>query len=220
MSLFKLFQRFTSKTHNPRLDESRRKHDQLPKTEYGKGARLTKDELARDKKTTFQRGQELGKLFRSVVEEHYSSSEQKIVVDNLLKAISYLAVKARIFPDMDYKNIWYTDYYDLIELAKDMGFGDDTLPHWPEESNRSNRYLELTVSELIQIFLSFSEEAVLDEYQFGTNVEKWVNYLLRETLKSRRRFARERQKQDEALRFSSDIYKVIEREKSKRKTDK
>jgi len=135
MSLFELFQRFTSNTHNPQLDESRRKHDQLPKTEYGKGERLTKSEIDRDKKTTFQRGKELG------------------------------------------------------------------------------------ASDLIQIFLGFSEEALLDEYQFGADVDKWVKYLLRETLKSRQRFARERQKQNDALRFSPDIYKVIEREKNQQNID-
>ncbi|BCU12496.1 MULTISPECIES: hypothetical protein [Microcystis] len=219
MSLFELFQRFTSNTHNPQLDESRRKHDQLPKTEYGKGERLTKSEIDRDKKTTFQRGKELGQLFRAAIEEHYSPSEQERVKDSLLKAINYLAIKARIFPDMDHENIWYTDYYDLIELAKDMSFGDDTLPHWPEEPNHSNRYLELTASDLIQIFLGFSEEALLDEYQFGADVDKWVKYLLRETLKSRQRFARERQKQNDALRFSPDIYKVIEREKNQQNID-
>ena len=119
---------------------------------------------------------------------------------------------------MDHRNIWYTDYYDLIELAKDMGFGDDTLPRWPEEQNHSKRYLELTVSDLVQIFLGFSEEALLDEYQFGADVDMWVKYLLRETLKSRRRFARERQKQDEALRFSPVIYKVIEQERKRQET--
>jgi hypothetical protein len=202
MSLFELFQRFTSNTHNPQLDQSRRKHDQLPKTEYGKGEKLTETEIARDKQITFQRGKELGQLFWAAIEEHYSPSEQQKVKDSLLKAMNYLAIKARIFPDMDYEHIWYTDYYDLIELAKDMGLGDDTLPHWPEESNKSKRYLELIVSDLIQIFLGFSEEALLDEYQYGADIDKWVKYLLKETLKSRQRFARERQKQDEAVRFT------------------
>lgn len=215
MSLFELFQRFTSNSHNPQLDDLRKKHDKLPETGYWKKKRLTKSEIEKDKNTTFQRGKELGELFRAVIEEHYSLSEQKRVKDSLLKVMNFLGSKARIFPDMDYKNIWYTDYYDLIELAKNMGLGDDTLPHWPEEPNHFKRYLELTASELIQVFLGFSEEALLDEYQFGANVDKWVNYLLRETLKSRQRLARERQKQDDALRFSPEIY--TERQGKQRK---
>jgi hypothetical protein len=218
MSLFELLQRLISGTHNPELDAARKKHDNLPKSEYFEGA-LSKNEFEKDKQTTRQRGYELGRIFKAAIEEHYSPSEQDRVKDSLLKAITPLATKGRIFPDMDHKNIWYTDYYDLIELAKDMGFGDDTLPHWPEEQNHSKRYLELTVSDLVQIFLGFSEEALLDEYQFGADVDKWVKYLLRETLKSRQRFARERQKQDEALRFSPEIYKVIEQEKNRQESD-
>jgi hypothetical protein len=218
MSLFELLQRLISGTHNPELDAARKNHDNLPKSEYFEGS-LSKNELDKDKQTSQQRGYELGRIFKAAIEEHYSSSEQDRVKDSLMKAITRLATKGRIFPDMDYENIWYTDYYDLVELAKDMGFGDETLPHWPEEPNHSNRYLELTVSDLVQIFLGFSEESLLDEYQFGADVDKWVKYLLRETLKSRKRFARECQKHDEALRFSPEIFKVIEQEKNRQQSD-
>lgn len=217
MSLFELLQKLISGTHNPGLDAARTKHDDLPKSEYFEGF-LSKIEFEKDKQTTRQRGYELGQIFKAAIEEHYSPSEQNRVKDGLLKAMTRLTAKCRIFPDMDHRYIWYTDYYDLIELAKVMGFGDDTLPHWPEEQNHSKRYLELTVSDLVQIFLGFSEEALLDEYQFGADVDMWVKYLLRETLKSRRRFARERQKQDEALRFSPEIYKVIEQERKRQET--
>lgn len=218
MSLFELLQRLISGTHNPALDTARKKHDSLPKSEFFEGS-LPKSELEKDKRTAKQRGYELGQVLRAAIEEHYSPSEKDRVKDSLLKALQRLAIKCRIFPDMDHENIWYTDYYDLIELAKDMGFGDDTLPHWPEEPNHSKRYLELTTSDLVQIFLGFSEEALLDEYQFGADVDRWVKYLLRETYKSRQRFARERQKQDEALRFSPEILKVIEQEKLRQKSD-
>ncbi|TAE61078.1 MAG: hypothetical protein EAZ76_00965 [Nostocales cyanobacterium] len=214
MSLLKLLQTFISGTHNPELDAARIKHDSLPKTEYGKGERLSKDELDKDKQITFQRGYELGQILSAAIKEHYSPPEQQRVIDSLMRAMIYLGNKARIFPDMDYENIWYTDYYDLIELAKDMGLGDDTLPHWPEESNRFNRYLELTTSDLVQIFLGFFEEALLDEYKFGADLDRWVKYLLRETLKSRQRLARERQKHDEAFRFSPQILKTTEQNKS------
>jgi hypothetical protein len=170
--------------------------------------------LERDKQITSQRGYQLGRSLRAAIEEHYSAPEQQRVIDNLMKAIVYLGNNARIFPDMDYEDIWYTDYYDLIELAKDMGLGDRTLPHWPEESNSFNRYLELTTSDLVQIFLGFLEEALLDEYKFGADLDSWVRYLLRETLKSRQRLAREEQKQDEALRFSPTIFKTTQQNKS------
>lgn len=207
MSIFKLLQTLISGTHNPELDEARIKHDSLPKTEYGKDHNLSKKELERDKQITFQRGYELGQILTAAIQEHYSSSEQNRVIDSLMKAMVYLGNNARIFPDMDYENIWYTDYYDLIELAKDMGLGDYTLPHWPEESNPFKRYLELTTSDLVQIFLSFVEEALLDEYKFGADVDTWIKYLFRETLKSRKRLASEKQKQDESLRCSPEILK-------------
>ncbi|PPJ64140.1 hypothetical protein [Cuspidothrix issatschenkoi] len=214
MSLIKLLQTLISGTHNPELDAARINHDSLPQSEYFQGEKLSKDQLERDKQITSQRGYQLGRSLRAAIEEHYSAPEQQRVIDSLMKAIVYLGNNARIFPDMDYKDIWYTDYYDLIELAKDMGLGDRTLPHWPEESNSFNRYLELTTSDLVQIFLGFLEEALLDEYKFGADLDSWVRYLLRETLKSRQRLAREQQKQDEALRFSPTIFKTTQQNKS------
>ena len=214
MSLIKLLQTLISGTHNPELDAARINHDTLPQSEYFQGEKLSKDQLERDKQITSQRGYQLGRSLRAAIEEHYSAPEQQRVIDSLMKAIVYLGNNARIFPDMDYKDIWYTDYYDLIELAKDMGLGDRTLPHWPEESNSFNRYLELTTSDLVQIFLGFLEEALLDEYKFGADLDSWVRYLLRETLKSRQRLAREQQKQDEALRFSPTIFKTTQQNKS------
>ena len=214
MSLLKLLQTLIFSIHNPELNAARINHDSLPQSEYFQGEEPSKDQLERDKQITSQRGYQLGRSLRAAIEEHYSTPEQQRVIDSLMKAIVYLGNNARIFPDMDYKDIWYTDYYDLIELAKDMGLGDRTLPHWPEESNSFNRYLELTTSDLVQIFLGFLEEALLDEYKFGADLDSWVRYLLRETLKSRQRLAREQQKQDEALRFSPTIFKTTQQNKS------
>jgi hypothetical protein len=191
MSLLKLLQTLIFSIHNPELNAARINHDSLPQSEYFQGEEPSKDQLERDKQITSQRGYQLGRSLRAAIEEHYSTPEQQRVIDSLMKAIVYLGNNARIFPDMDYEDIWYTDYYDLIELAKDMGLGDRTLPHWPEESNSFNRYLELTTSDLVQIFLGFLEEALLDEYKFGADLDSWVRYLLRETLKSRQRLARE-----------------------------
>lgn len=214
MSLLKLLQTLIFSIHNPELNAARINHDSLPQSEYFQGEEPSKDQLERDKQITSQRGYQLGRSLRAAIEEHYSTPEQQRVIDSLMKAIVYLGNNARIFPDMDYEDIWYTDYYDLIELAKDMGLGDRTLPHWPEESNSFNRYLELTTSDLVQIFLGFLEEALLDEYKFGADLDSWVRYLLRETLKSRQRLAREQQKQDEALRFSPTIFKTTQQNKS------
>ena len=213
MSLLKLLQTLISGTHNPELDAARINHDSLPQSEYFQGEKLSKDQLERDKQISSQKGYQLGQSLRAAIEEHYSAPEQQRVTDSLMKAIVYLGNNARIFPDMDYEDIWYTDYYDLIELAKDMGLGDRTLPHWPEESNSFNRYLELTNSDLVQIFLGFLEEALLDEYKFGADLDSWVRYLLRETLKSRQRLARERQKHDEAFHFPPQILKTTEQNK-------
>jgi len=151
-----------SKSHNPELDAARIQHDSLPKTEYGKGKRLSKEKLEQDKKKSYEKSYRLGQLLYSAVQEHYSYLEQAKFLDSLIKVITHLGDNARIFPDMDYDDIWYTDYYDLIELAKDMGLGDYTLPHWPEESNPFHRYLELTTSDLVQITLIFVKETVID----------------------------------------------------------
>ncbi len=215
MSLLEIFHRLISNTHNPELDEARKRHDNLPKTDYGKDEKLSLEEFERDKKISFQRGYELAIILGATIEEHYSLGKQKPVRDAIMQTLAYLANKGRIFPDMDYENIWYTDYYDIIELAKDMNLGDDTLPHWPEESNQFKRYLELNVSDLVQIFLSFSEEALLEEYKFKANKDRWIKYVLRETLKTRKRFAREKQKEKDTIRFSPDILKKIEKEQIK-----
>ena len=110
-----------------------------------------------------------------------------------------------IFPDMDHQNIWYTDHFDLIELARNMGVGDETLPHWSTEANEYNRYLEINTADLVQILLDLAEEAAIDPYRAGGNVHRWFRYIARETLKSRKRTARYRQKQNESLWVSPKI---------------
>ena len=99
---------------------------------------------------------------------------------------------------MDYANVWYTDHFDLIELARNMGVGDETLPHWEGEANIHSRYLEINASDLVQMLLDLAEEATIDPYRSGNNVHHWFRYIARETLKSRKRL-RYRQKQSESL---------------------
>lgn len=207
MSLLNLLPILPSETtHNPQLNEARRRHNNLPKSVRDKFYRVAELDLNQARKIAQQRYLELGKMLRAMVKEYYASIEQERVNSIIIRVIDRLASQASIFPDMEYSNVWYTDSYDIIELAKDMGFGDRSLPHWREEPNFYNRYLEITASDLVQILLAFAEEALLDEYQSGANIDKWVEYIFREALKSRKRFARDRRKQNEALRISPQMF--------------
>lgn len=199
MSLFELFRRLSEQPVNPELENARNKHEALPQTDFFKNSRLSAWEIAVDTLKTKAFGAKLGRSLNATIQEHYPLDEQEPVRESLLNALSYLATNARIFPDMDDSNILYTDYFDLIELAKDMGLGDESLPHWPEEPNVHKRYLELTIAEFLQMLLGFSEEALLEEFQFGASQDAWIRYVLRETLKTRKRLERARRKQEESL---------------------
>lgn len=194
---------FPETTHNPQLSRARKRHNNLPKTEHDKFYQLASQNYQQARTVAQQRYSELAQMLRAVIKEHYTSAEQNKINNIIISIIDILASKANIFPDMDYENVWYTDHYDLIELARNMGVGDETLPHWKDESNLFNRYLEVSASDLVQILLDISEEALIDEYQSGTNVNKWFRYVARETLKSRKRLSRYRQKQSESIFISS-----------------
>ena len=73
------------------------------------------------------------------------------------------------------------------------------------EQNISRRYLELTVSDLVQIFLAFLEESIIEEYSFKDNTEEFTNYLLRETLKTRRRIRRQKDRESQTIPFIERI---------------
>ncbi|MGF1538929.1 MAG: hypothetical protein ACFCU5_00530 [Pleurocapsa sp.] len=215
MSLFKKISKLFPKTsYNPQLDKARQQHDNLPKTKYDKFYLIAEQDLQQARNVAQQRYYSLAKMLRAVVKEYYSPAEQNKVSNIVIRVIDRLASKANIFPDMEYQNIWYTDHYDIIELARDMGFGSESLPHWQEESNWYYRYLELTASDLVQILISFAEEALLEEYQSGADVDKWLRYVFRETLKSRKRQARDRYKQMEALRVSPEILGLDDRDRN------
>lgn len=200
MSLFKLFPDFFSETtHNPQLDKARTRQNNLPKTQSDKFQQLANKDYRQACSVAEQRYKEMAQMLRAVVKEHYNSDEQSNINGVIISLIDILASKASIFPDMDYENVWYTDHYDLIELARNMGVGDETLPHWREESNQYHRYLELTASDLVQMLLDIAEEALIDGYRSGINVHRWFRYIARETLKSRKRLSRYRQKQSETL---------------------
>lgn len=203
MFLQKLFQSFSQKnTHNPQLQKARQRHNNLPKTKQDKFSKLASQNYQEARLVAQERYTTLAQMLRAVIKEHYTSAEENKINTIVIRIIDILASKANIFPDMDYQNVWYTDHYDLIELARNMGVGDETLPHWQKESNLYNRYLEISASDLVQMLLDIAEEALIDPYQSGADVNLWFKYVVRETLKSRRRLSRYRQKQYESLWIS------------------
>ena len=205
MFLLKLFQSPHSEiSHNPQLDRARQRHNKLPKTKHDKFYQLAEHNYREARKIAQDRYTNLAQMLRAVIKEHYTSAEETKINNTVIRIIDILASKANIFPDMDYENVWYTDRYDLIELARNMGVGDETLPHWQTESNSFNRYLEIGSSDLVQILLDIAEEALIDPYQSGADVDRWFSYIARETLKSRRRLSRYRQKQYESLWISTE----------------
>ncbi|MBG0742541.1 MAG: hypothetical protein IV298_03475 [Cylindrospermopsis raciborskii KL1] len=211
MSIINLIQELIYKRQNPGLGKNpeleavREKHNNLPKSKYFDQTNVSEEEFIHDLTESVDRATKLGLVFRAAIEEHYTTEERNKVLEVILRCISYLAENCRIFPDVDYEDVWYTDYYDLIQLAEDMGLGDYTLPHWPEEKNISRRYLELSVSDLVQIFLAFLEESIIEEYSFKNNTADFVSYLFRETLKTRRRVKRQKDKQNQSIPFLRDI---------------
>lgn len=203
MLLLKLLPNLLSETtYNPQLYKARKRHSNLPKTQHDKFYFLADQNYQQARTIAQQRYSELAQMLRAVVKEHYTLAEQNKINRIIIQIIDILASQANIFPDMDYKNVWYIDHYDLIELARNMGVGDETLPHWQEELNKYHRYLEISASDLVKILLDLAEEALLDGYQSGANVDQWFKYIARETLKSRQRIYRYHQKRHEALYIS------------------
>jgi len=174
----------------------------LPKSEHDKFYSLAHENYQQACSIAQDRYTELALMLRAVVKEHYTSAEENKINAIIISAIDILASKASIFPDMDHEDVWYTDHYDLIELSRSMGVGDETLPHWEKESNLYNRYLEIRTADLVQILMEISEEALIDGYQSGADVDLWFSYVAREALKSRRRISRYRRKQSESLYIS------------------
>ena len=201
-------------THNPQLDRARARHQNLPKTEHDKFYNLAHKDYRQACQIAQERYAKLATMLRAVVKEHYTSAEQSKINAIIISAIDILASKASIFPDMDYEDIWYTDHYDLIELARNMGVGDETLPHWEKESNLYNRYLEIRGSDLVQILLGVAEEALIDGYQSGADVNLWFSYVVRETLKSRKRLSRYRRKQSESMYLSYSGSSIVDWDKN------
>ena len=215
MPLLKLLPNFFPEiTHNRQLDRARERHDSLPKTCHDKFQTIAAHDFKIASSIAQQRYADIAQMLRAVVKEHYNSAEQNQINGILISLIDILASKANIFPDMDYPNIWYTDHFDLIELARNMGFGDETLPHWEDEPNNYSRYLEIEASDLVQILIDLAEEALIDNYRSGNDVNRWFRYIARETLKSQKRLSRYRQKQMESLWITPSILGIEDWDKN------
>ena len=203
MFLQKLFRFLASPTsHNPQLEQARKRHNKLPKTQHDKFVALASQNYQEARKVAQERYTDLAQMLRALIKERYTSAEENKINAIVICIIDILASKANIFPDMEYEGVWYTDHYDIIELARNMGVGDETLPHWEKEANLNCRYLEISNSDLVQMILDIAEEAYIDPYRAGADINKWFRYVVRETLKSRRRLSRYRQKHSETLWIS------------------
>lgn len=185
-------------SHNPLLTKARTRHNNLPKTEHDKFCYLADIDYQQARNIAQQRYTTMAEMLRAMVKEHYTSAEHNKVNCIVISLIDILASKANIFPDMEYDHVWYTDHYDLIELARNMGVGDETLPHWQDEPNLYHRYLEITVSDLVKMLLEISDEALIEGCQSGADVNQWFCYTAHEALKSRKRLSRYRQRQSES----------------------
>lgn len=137
---------------NPFNKKARTEHDAKPKsTFFNLNPDKVSDFFNRDRKISFRQAKRLGESLGEALEKcDYPIQLQKDVID----FVSRLARKGRLFPDMDTVDIWYTDYYDLIQCSEKLGLGDPRLPHWPEEPNVHYRYLELSKNELVSMFIS------------------------------------------------------------------
>ncbi|MEO1669284.1 MAG: hypothetical protein AAFR77_00645 [Cyanobacteria bacterium J06631_2] len=153
---------FDQAIKNPFNNKARAEHDAKPKSSFFKDeSDKISDSSNRDGEITFYQA---GRLGEALVEALEKSDYPKKLNKNLINFVLKLGKDARLFPDMDTVDIWYTDYYDLIQCAEKLGLGDPRLPHWPEEPNVHYKYLELSKNELINMFLSVMN-AILDRQE-------------------------------------------------------
>lgn len=169
---------------NPFNKKARAEHDAKPvSTFFEDTPNKLFDFFDRDRKITFRQSKRLGEGLAEAMEKcDYPIQLKKALIDFVLE----LGKNARLFPDMDTVDIWYTDYYDLIQCAEKLGLGDPRLPHWPEEPNVHYRYLELSKNELISMFLSVMN-AILDKEEtnnFSSLSIDWDNEIKKFTNKS------------------------------------
>lgn len=181
MHFFEVLLRSTANVSTAELKAARLQHDNLPKTTYGQGEEHPPSRVRSDFEITLDRVFALIRLVHLLTAEHCSPRQLYRTRKAMLGALLYLIGNARLFPDMDDPQIWYTDYYDLIVAAKALGMGDDTLPHWPEEPNEFKRYLEITTSDLARLFICFIQGEVTQGQK--NSIKTWLTTKLRQMFK-------------------------------------
>lgn len=139
MRFFEVLLRSTANLSTSELKAARLQHDNLPRTTYGQGEEHPPSRVRSDFEITLDRVFALIRLVHLLTAEHCPPKQLYRTRKAILGALVYLIGNARLFPDMDDPQVWYTDYYDLIVAAKALGIGDDTLPHWPEEPIQTHR---------------------------------------------------------------------------------
>ena len=151
---------FDQAIKNPFNKKARAEHDAKPKSSFFEDeSDNISDSSNRDGEIAFRQAKRLGEALREAMEKCDCPSQLR---EDLHNFALKLGGDARLFPDMDTVDIWYTDYYDLIQCAEKLGLGDPRLPHWSEESNVHYKYLELSKNELVSMFLSVMN-AILDK---------------------------------------------------------
>jgi len=124
------------------------------------------------RKKSFLQVTNLEKAIEEVIANHnYPNRIQK----DLILFAHKLSMNSRLFPDLDAMNIWYTDHYDLLKYAGKLGMGDSRLPHYPEEPNANFRYLELSTSEIVEIFIIIMN-ILIDEEEMDPSCSLDINW--------------------------------------------
>ncbi|MGK7949520.1 MAG: hypothetical protein AB4368_12150 [Xenococcaceae cyanobacterium] len=159
---------------NPFQKKSRAEHDAKPKSTFfeEKPSKLF-NLFNRDREISFRQAKRLGEALGEALKRYDYPSQLK---DELVNFVGELGQTGRLFPDMDTVDIWYTDYYDLIQCAEKLGLGDPRLPHWPEEPNDHYRYLELSKNELVNLFTTILNDIVDIETNISSPISiDWDN---------------------------------------------
>ena len=148
---------------NPFNKKARAEHDAKPESTFFDLKPDSFDNFSnrykKEREITIRQTKRLGQTLGEAMKKHDYPNQLKTALINFIVT---LIEDYRLFPDMDTVDIWYTDYYDLIQCAEKLGLGDPRLPHWPEEPNVHYRYLELSKDELVGMFLSVMD-AILDK---------------------------------------------------------
>ncbi len=169
--------RYVSQNH----DSNRRRHQNLPESPFF-NRDSPKGKSERDRGITREQFTRLGKNLGAVILKSYPDGRAADIAGVIAEIlVAYINTNPTLlFPDMDFEDVWYTDDYDIIEAAKAMGLGDETLSHWPEESNPHRRYLELSTDEVVQIWMSIVPDILVGNPPIEMEIDIHIQRLLRQ----------------------------------------